>query len=170
MSLDDDELPEQYFCEQCRPDLHQDLLEKVERGERPWEERERQRQQEEEENRARKRKGGKKGKKGRPSNIKPETEPEPAKTNGASVIASTTMPPPTATEPEPRKESPPKRKFPDDAMDEGKSPSQQVRPSIRLIIKPRLTRSRNPRLKYAKFRYQPSQSLPYQFLVANLVI
>ncbi|KAL8660099.1 MAG: hypothetical protein Q9226_000091 [Calogaya cf. arnoldii] len=124
VSLDDDELPEQYFCELCRPDLHQPLLEKVERGERPWEERARKREQEEEEARKRKKKG-KKGKKGRASHVKPEVEPEPAKTNGAPDVASAVMPPPVATEFAPRAESPPKRKLPDDATDETKSPSQQ---------------------------------------------
>ncbi|KAL8921742.1 MAG: hypothetical protein Q9172_003859 [Xanthocarpia lactea] len=161
MSLDDDELPEQYFCEQCRPDLHQALLEKVERGERPWEERERQRRQEEEENRARKRKGGKKGKKGRASNIKPEIEPEPAKTNGASNIASTTMPPPTTTEPEPRIESAPKRKFPDDATDEGKSPSQQEpQTKVRKVSVPAETKSpvSAPRRKSSNIASQPTPS------------
>ncbi|CAL8578873.1 Transcription factor bye1 [Xanthoria parietina] len=124
VSLDDDELPEQYFCEQCRPDLHQPLLEKVERGERPWEERERKRLQEEEEARLKKKKG-KKGKKARASNVKPEVEAEPAKINGAPDLASAVMPPPITTEPESRVESAPKRKLPDDATDEAKSPSQQ---------------------------------------------
>ncbi|KAL8845466.1 MAG: hypothetical protein Q9176_000102 [Flavoplaca citrina] len=131
VSLDDDELPEQYFCELCRPDLHQALLEKVERGERPWEERERKRQEEEEEARLRKKKG-KKGKKGRVSNVKLDVEPEPAKTNGVPDNAPTVMPPPTTTTPttitrefEPRAESVSKRKLPEDATEETKSPSQQ---------------------------------------------
>lgn len=131
MSLDDDELPEQYFCEQCRPDLHQGLLEKVERGERPWEEREEQRLQEEEEMRARKKKGSKKGKKGRVSNIKPDAEPEPPKVNGTPDATSLSMPPPAAVELEQRVESVPKRKHPDDSMEEVKSPSQQVSKSVK---------------------------------------
>lgn len=168
VSLDDDELPEQYFCEQCRPDLHQPLLEKVERGERPWEERERKRLQEEEEARLRKKKG-KKGKKGRASNVKPEVEAEPAKINGAPDLASTFMPPPITTELEPRVESAPKRKLPDDATDEAKSPSQQVRSHIGNNMDVLLTWSRNLRVKSAKFRHPPRQSLPYRFLAASLV-
>lgn len=131
--MDDDELPEQYFCEQCRPDLHQGLLEKVERGERPWEERERQRQQEEEAKRVRN-KRGKKGKKGRSSNVKAETkpetepapEPESAKINGEPDDASIAMPPPTPVEPEPRVESVAKRKYANNTTEEVQSPSQQV--------------------------------------------
>ncbi|KAF3936812.1 hypothetical protein ABW19_dt0203943 [Dactylella cylindrospora] len=31
--------PEEYYCEQCKPELHKDLLEKMARGEKPWERR-----------------------------------------------------------------------------------------------------------------------------------
>ncbi|KAK6349456.1 hypothetical protein TWF696_005740 [Orbilia brochopaga] len=31
--------PEEYYCEQCRPELHKDLLERMAKGERPWERR-----------------------------------------------------------------------------------------------------------------------------------
>lgn len=63
------DLPDEYFCEQCRPEDHVELLAKVARGEKPWEERARQREREEEERKARRRKG-RKGKKGRVSEIK----------------------------------------------------------------------------------------------------
>ncbi len=64
------ELPARYYCEQCRPADHRELLAKVTRGEKPWEEIAKQREREEEERKARKRKGGRKGKKGRPSGVK----------------------------------------------------------------------------------------------------
>lgn len=64
------DLPDEYFCELCRPEDHVELLAKVARGEKPWEERARQREREEEERKARRRKGGRKGKKGRISEIK----------------------------------------------------------------------------------------------------
>lgn len=64
------DLPDEYFCELCRPEDHVELLAKVARGEKPWEERARQREREEEERKARRRKGGRKGKKGRASEIK----------------------------------------------------------------------------------------------------
>lgn len=174
VSLDDDELPEQYYCELCRPDLHQALLEKVERGERPWEERERKRQQEEEEARLKKKKG-KKGKKGRVSNVKVDVETEPAKTNGAPDTASTVMPPPTAITPttvtrefEPRAESVSKRKFPEDATEETISPSQQVRFTVQNGAEILLTRSRNPKAKYAKYQHPSTRGLPYRLLVESL--
>ncbi|KAI9809577.1 MAG: hypothetical protein M1825_000009 [Sarcosagium campestre] len=40
---DEDELPENYLCETCDPDSHRELLSKVGKGEKPWEERFRQR-------------------------------------------------------------------------------------------------------------------------------
>lgn len=57
-----------YFCEQCRPQDHKDLLAKIKRGERPWEaatlRREEQKQK----------KKGKKGRKSRASEVKPQDE------------------------------------------------------------------------------------------------
>ncbi|KAI4179226.1 MAG: hypothetical protein L6R41_007964 [Letrouitia leprolyta] len=157
MSLDDNELPEQYFCEQCRPDLHQDLLAKVERGERPWEELARRREQEEQEKQARRRKGGKKGRRGRPSEAKselkpeskpepkqetkheprPDPKPEPKKANGVADIAAVPLTPVAAPELESRAEGLQKRKFPDDTPGEAKSPSQQEPQSkIRKVSSP----------------------------------
>ncbi|KAL9593703.1 MAG: hypothetical protein Q9179_005743 [Wetmoreana sp. 5 TL-2023] len=114
VSLNDDELPEQYFCEQCRPDLHGDLLAKIARGERPWEERARRRQQEEEEKKARRRKGK-----------KAEPEPEPAKRNGLPDTVTTAMPPAATPQLESRAESVQKRKLPDEPTEEARTPSQQ---------------------------------------------
>lgn len=37
---DEDELPENYYCEQCKPEDHQELLQAVARGEKIWEARE----------------------------------------------------------------------------------------------------------------------------------
>lgn len=59
MGLEEDYQPETYFCEQCRPQDHKDLLAAMARGEKPWEEALKRRQAEE--------KGKKKGKKGRKS-------------------------------------------------------------------------------------------------------
>ncbi|KAL8805400.1 MAG: hypothetical protein Q9182_001966 [Xanthomendoza sp. 2 TL-2023] len=159
VSLDDDELPEQYFCEQCRPDLHQGLLGKVERGEKPWEDREKRRQQEEEELRAKKKKGGKKGKKARPSTIKPEIELESAKANGTSDAVSAAMPPPATPELESRVEAVPKRKLADDGGEENKSPSQQEPQSkVRKVSSPIETKppSTVPRRKSSNMPPQPT--------------
>lgn len=52
----DAELPEEYYCERCRPEAHSELLAAMQRGEKPWEERIKQREEAE--------KSKKKGKKG----------------------------------------------------------------------------------------------------------
>lgn len=79
VSENTEDLPDQYFCELCKPDDHRQLLAKVARGEKPWEERAKQREREEAERKARRRKGGKKGKKGRASEVKADEK----KTNGS---------------------------------------------------------------------------------------
>lgn len=76
ISENDKELPKEYFCELCKPEHHVELLEKVRRGEKPWEERAKERERLEEERKARRRKGGKRGKKGRPSDVKSEASEE----------------------------------------------------------------------------------------------
>lgn len=76
ISENDKELPKEYFCEICKPEDHQELLAKVNRGEKPWEERAKERARLEEERKARRRKGGKKGKKPRPSDVKSEASEE----------------------------------------------------------------------------------------------
>ncbi|KAL1986574.1 hypothetical protein VTN96DRAFT_6152 [Rasamsonia emersonii] len=58
------EEPAEYFCEICKPENHQVLLEKIARGEKPWEEAARRRQQEVEEKKAARRRKGRKGKRG----------------------------------------------------------------------------------------------------------
>ncbi|KAK2734626.1 hypothetical protein FQN57_001620 [Myotisia sp. PD_48] len=65
--------PAEYYCEKCKPANHKDLLEKINRGERPWEEAALQRAQRAEEKKSRKKKGGKRGKKGRQSDARSET-------------------------------------------------------------------------------------------------
>ena len=80
VSTNPDELPDKYYCEQCKPQDHKELLKKIKKGEKPWEERQRQRALEEEEKRAKKGKG-KRGRKGRPSNA----QKEEVETNGALI-------------------------------------------------------------------------------------
>ncbi|MCJ1245252.1 hypothetical protein MMC30_002455 [Trapelia coarctata] len=79
-----EDLPEHYFCEQCKPEDHKELLAQMARGEKPWEERNAQKQREEEEKKGRKRKG-KKGKRGRPSEVQPE---KPKELNGTQAPAA----------------------------------------------------------------------------------
>ena len=89
ISLDPDDLPEQYFCEKCKPADHRELLAAIKRGEKPWEERIAQREREEEEKRNRRKKGGKKGKRGRPSDTKSEKTQDREPTAELQVEAPT---------------------------------------------------------------------------------
>ena len=69
----DDEIPEHYWCEQCRPDDHKELLEGIAKGEKPWEAR---RKAHEEESKKKKR-GGRKGKGKRHSETKEDDKSKP---------------------------------------------------------------------------------------------
>jgi hypothetical protein len=107
MELDEDEdaLPDRYLCEICLPENHKELLDKVARGEKPWEERAKEREREEKERKGRRRKGNKKGKSGRKSktatdlreealgdaNEKPKAEGESFEASEAVVDESTEM-------------------------------------------------------------------------------
>jgi hypothetical protein len=123
---DEDELlPDKYYCEQCRPRDHVELLKKLERGEKPWEEKQRQRELEEQEKKGRKGRKGKKGRKPRASEVQKEETQE----NGAMD----TTPDTTQVEQQPAEvvqtPSEPesnKRKFPEEVTPEAKSPSSAV--------------------------------------------
>ncbi|KAH7130006.1 transcription factor S-II, central domain-containing protein [Dactylonectria estremocensis] len=67
----DDEIPEHYWCEQCRPENHKELLDGIAKGEKPWEAR---RKAHEEESEKKKRRGGRRGKGKRNSDPKEELE------------------------------------------------------------------------------------------------
>ena len=108
VSENSDELPDQYFCEQCRPEDHRQLLDKVARGEKPWEERAKQRERDEEERKSRRRKGGRKGKKGRASEAKVDSTkmdsspvPSPALKPPATPLAKPASVPTPAPVPTP---------------------------------------------------------------------
>ncbi|KAF2999642.1 hypothetical protein E8E14_006522 [Neopestalotiopsis sp. 37M] len=73
MSVFDEDLPKEYFCEQCRPEDHKELLAATAKGEQLWITR---RQKHEEESK-KKKSGGKKGKK-RASDTKEKDRSSPA--------------------------------------------------------------------------------------------
>ena len=90
--------PDQYFCERCRPENHKDLLERMERGERPWEEvAERRRKEAEEKKHSRRKKGKKGGRRGRPSEAKTD-----ASTPTRAATSTTPAPAASATAQSPR--------------------------------------------------------------------
>lgn len=68
----EDEIPEYYWCEQCRPQDHKELLDGIAKGEKPWEAR--RKAHEEEEADRKKRKGGRRSKGKRNSDGKEETD------------------------------------------------------------------------------------------------
>ena len=138
MSENDDELPDKYYCEQCRPKSHKELLAKIARGEKPWEERAKQQEEEEAQKKTRKKKGKKGGKRGRPSEVQKEETQE----NGAmdTTMDVTVDPAPETVQPKPllvAEQTPTevesntnnvnnKRKYPEEAVQEAQSPSQAV--------------------------------------------
>ncbi|PYI36597.1 hypothetical protein BP00DRAFT_110489 [Aspergillus indologenus CBS 114.80] len=90
------EEPDEYFCEQCKPENHPVLLEKISRGEKPWEEAAERRRIEAEEKKASRRKKGKKGgRRGRQSEAKVETS-TPARAAASTTPAPTPTPAPVA--------------------------------------------------------------------------
>ncbi len=58
-----EEAPDKYYCEQCKPEDHKELLAAIARGEKPWEEVARKRDAAEAEKATKKKKGGKRGRK-----------------------------------------------------------------------------------------------------------
>ena len=90
--------PDQYYCEQCRPENHTTLLAKINAGEKPWEELAEKRRQEAEEKKSKRKKGKKGGRKGRPSEGRtdastpartaPSTTPGPSGSPAPAVSAS----------------------------------------------------------------------------------
>lgn len=79
----EDEIPDNYWCERCRPQDHKALLDGIAKGERPWEAR----RKAHEETEKKKRRGGRKPKGKRPSDSKDELDksnPSPAPPDGVS--------------------------------------------------------------------------------------
>lgn len=108
----DDEIPEHYWCEQCRPQDHKVLLDGMAKGEKPWEAR---RKSHEEEAEKKKKKGSRKSKSKRTSDPKEELE----KSANAKAKAS---PAPDATKEKKEPAKSAKRKSREDSHDtEGKN-------------------------------------------------
>ncbi|RDA86922.1 hypothetical protein CP532_1859 [Ophiocordyceps camponoti-leonardi (nom. inval.)] len=90
----EDEIPENYWCEQCRPQDHKELLDGISRGEKPWEARRKAHEVEVAEKK--KRRGGRRAKGKRASDAK-DVKEEPDKDTKES-------PTPDATAPKDKKE------------------------------------------------------------------
>lgn len=112
MPTDEDDCPDQYYCEQCHPEDHKELLDGIARGEKPWLARQAEHEREEEEAKAKKRKGGKRGRKSKAeleagnsnngsavntpaksqtpaAEVKPEVKPETGKRKASDLAVDT---------------------------------------------------------------------------------
>lgn len=72
LSIFTEDLPKEYYCEECKPADHKVTLDAIRKGEKPWEDRQRKRQEEEEKKR---KKGGRKSKGKRTSDTKDRVSP-----------------------------------------------------------------------------------------------
>ncbi|CAI7570207.1 unnamed protein product [Penicillium glandicola] len=88
--------PDQYYCEQCRPENHTSLLAKINAGEKPWEELAEKRRQEAEEKKSKKKKGKKGGRKGRPSESRTDAS-TPARTAPSTTPGPSGSPAPAVS-------------------------------------------------------------------------
>lgn len=84
------EEPDEYYCEQCKPENHKDLLDKIAKGEKPWEEVAERRRREAEEKKSKKKKGKKGGRKSQTpartgTSATPGPGPSPAPATSASA-------------------------------------------------------------------------------------
>ncbi|KAG6002431.1 hypothetical protein E4U21_003105 [Claviceps maximensis] len=82
----EDEIPDNYWCERCRPEDHKELLQGIAKGERPWEGRRKAHEGEVAERK--KRRGGRRGKGKRGSDPKEELDKD-----GSKVKAKASPPP-----------------------------------------------------------------------------
>ncbi|KAI5459374.1 SPOC domain-containing protein [Mariannaea sp. PMI_226] len=98
----DDEIPEHYWCEQCRPQDHKELLDGIAKGEKPWEARRKAHEEK------KKKKGSRKGKSKRTSDPKEELEK-------ATKTKASPVPEPSKEKKEPTKSA--KRKSREDSLD-----------------------------------------------------
>lgn len=87
--------PDQYYCEQCRPQNHKSLLDKIAKGEKPWEELADQRRQKAEDKKPKRKKGKKPPRKSQskteadtPARGATSTTPGPAQSPTAGASAS----------------------------------------------------------------------------------
>lgn len=106
----EDEIPDHYWCEICKPENHTELLEGIAKGEKPWEAR----RKAHEEQKKKPRKGGRKAKAKRQSDAKDdadkEKEKEKEKEKGKeseNEAAGTIVPAAAVSQPQPEESSPP---------------------------------------------------------------
>lgn len=104
--------PDEYFCEVCKPENHKVLLERISRGEKPWEEAAEVRRRQAEEKKASRRRKGRRGvKKGRPSEVRAEVRTETPPGTTVSSISPPLSAPAAGAPVREENNGVPKRKF-----------------------------------------------------------
>ncbi|KAM0331250.1 hypothetical protein ACHAQA_002920 [Verticillium albo-atrum] len=131
MGMPDDNLPEHYYCEQCRPQLeyHKELLSGIAEGRRPWEERQKAYRDRKAVEAAEKKKKPVKKKAGRVSKRVSDSKEDVSQ--AASSQAGDSPAPEAAPKPKGKKEvvkpGPTKRKAQDEGERDIKTPAPKVR-------------------------------------------
>ena len=98
VTTDEDELDKlNYYCEQCRPEDHQELLQAMNKGQKPWEER-LHKHEEEEKAREAEQKAAKRGKKGSRKSGRQSGAAAPEAVSSPNPPPSQKSPTPAATE------------------------------------------------------------------------
>lgn len=112
----EDEIPDYYWCEQCRPQDHKELLDGIAQGEKPWEARRKKHELEEAEKK--KKKGGRRAKGKRTSDPKEAKEAKEELEKDTNRSKSKASPTPDVVAPKDKKETAakqPKRKSREDS-------------------------------------------------------
>lgn len=123
VSTFDDELPENYMCEECDPVFHKPLLDGIKRGEKLWEENRRAFEQAQQEEEDASKKKGKKGKGKRTSDPKSEMSQT---SNGKAKSPSTPVPEAKKEKKEPARAGSSKRKSTHESHEEPSKVSKTV--------------------------------------------
>ena len=149
LSEDEDEIPEEYFCERCKPQNHKETLAAIAKGEKIWEARQAEAQREEEEKKARKRKGGRKSKGARVSEAAPAEKQEPSPPAAAPEPSPVAQTPSTPAPASHKVETSHKRKVPPELPLEASQAGESVRPEqtplLTLLTSSRLPLARSER-------------------------
>jgi hypothetical protein len=120
MSVFTEDVPNNYYCEQCEPTMHKELLEGIEKGEKPWEARRAAYEAEAEKKKRRGRKGGR-GKRLSDQKDKDATPPVSGRT-------------PPASDPNKEKKDPGKQTGKRKTRDDSRDTESQVRNRFPLLV------------------------------------
>ncbi|KAJ5129487.1 Zinc finger PHD-type [Penicillium bovifimosum] len=148
--------PDQYFCEQCRPENHKVLLARMQAGEKPWEEVAEKRRREAEEKKSKRKKGKKGGRKARPSESRtdagtpartaPSTTPGPSGSPATGAITASAEPEKNGHANDSRRSSTNKRKL-EETTENDKGPQVKQQRTSPQSIPAAVPQSTTPQIK-----------------------